>query len=61
MKKYQYLARKLRKVWIASATVVPIVVGAFGAVCSLEEELIKLTIDKKKISKVQFAALLRSA
>ena len=42
-------------------TVVLIVVGALGAVCNLEVELIKLNIDKKEIPKVQFAALLGSA
>ena len=60
MEKYQDLARELRKTWNTSVTVVPIVVGALGAVCNLEE-LIKLNIDKKEIPKVQFAALLESA
>ena len=55
------MARKLRKIWNTSGTVVPIVVRALRAVCNLEEELIKLNIDKKEIPKVQFAALLGSA
>ena len=42
-------------------TVVSIVVGTLGAVCNLEEELIKLNINKKNIPKVQFPALLGSA
>ena len=32
VEKYQGLARKLRKIWNTSVTVVPIVVGALGAV-----------------------------
>ena len=49
--KYQDLARKLRKVWNTSVTVVPIVIGALGAVENLEEELIKQNIERKKILK----------
>ena len=61
VKKYQGLARELRKIQNASVTVVPIVFEALGAVCNVEEELIKLNLDKKQISKVQFGALLGSA
>ena len=61
VEKYQGLARKLRKIWNTSVTVVPIVVGALGAVCILKEEPIKQNIDKKEIPKVHFAALLGSA
>ena len=61
VEKYQDLARELRKIWKTSMTVVPIVVGALGAVQNLEEELIKLNVDKREIPKVQFAALLGSA
>ena len=61
VEKYQDLARELRKIWKTSVTVVPIVVGALGAVQNLEEELIKLNVDKREIPKVQFAALLGSA
>ena len=42
-------------------TVVPIVIEALGAVFNLEEELIKLNMTKKEITKVQFAVLLESA
>ena len=59
VKKYQDLARKLKKFWNTSETVVPIVVGALGAICNTEEELIKLNIDKK-LPKMQFFALLGS-
>ena len=48
------------KIWNTSVAVVPIEIEALGARCSLEEELIKLDTDKKKIPKVQFAALLGS-
>ena len=59
--KYQDLARELRKVWNTTVTVVPIVIGALGAVVNVAEELIKLNIERKEIPKVQFAALLGSA
>ena len=58
---YQNLARKLRKVWNTSVTALPIVIGALDAVENVEEEFIKLTIEKKEIPKMQFAALLGSA
>ena len=54
MKKYKDLTRELRKAGNASVTVVLIEVGV---VSNLEEELIKLNIDQKKIPKVQFAAV----
>ena len=41
MEKYQDLAKELRKVWNTSVTVAPIAVGALGAVCTLEKELVK--------------------
>ena len=61
VEKYQDLARELRKLWSTSVNVVPIVIGALGAVENVEEELHKLNIERKEISKVQFAALLGSA
>ena len=51
------MARKLRKLW----DVVPIVVGALGAVGICEDELSKLGIGKKEIWHMHFAALLGSA
>ena len=41
--------------------VIPVVVGALGAVARLEEELSMLDIDKKEVDRVQFSALLGSA
>ena len=58
VEKYQDLARELRKLWSTSVNVVPIVIGALGAVENVEEELHKLNIERKEISKVQLAALL---
>ena len=55
------MAIELRKLWRTSVSVVPIVVGALGAVQNLEEELKKLDIERKEIDRVQFAALLGSA
>ena len=49
MEKYQDLARELRKISNSCATVVPIVVGALGALSNLEEGLIKLNTHKKNI------------
>ena len=60
-KKYQELARELRKIWKTSVTVVALVIGALGAVQNLEEELIKLKVDKNVVPQVQFAVLLGSA
>ena len=57
VKKYQGLTRKLRKIWDASVTVVPIMFGALGAVCNVEEELIKLNLGKKQISKLQICCI----
>ena len=51
VEKYQDMARGLRKIWKTSVTVVPTVVGALGAVQNLEEELIKLNVDKSEIPK----------
>ena len=58
---HQDLARKLRKFWNTAVTVVTILVGALGLVFNLEEELIRLSIDKKGIPKEKFVALLGSA
>ena len=51
VKKYQDLTRELRKFWNTSLTVALIVVEALRAVCNIEEELIKLNINKIKSSK----------
>ena len=61
VEKYQELARELRKLWRTSTTVVPIVVGALGAVAQLEENVGMLDIEKKEVDRVQFSALLGSA
>ena len=60
VEKYQELARELRKLWRTSTTVVPIVVGALGAVAQLEENVGMLDIEKKDVNRVQFSALLGS-
>ena len=61
IEKYQDLARELRKLWSTSVSVIPVVIGALGAVGNIGDELIKLKVDRKEIPKVQFAALLGSA
>ena len=59
--KYQDLAREIRKLWKTSVNVVPIVVGALGAVANLEEELSRLELGRKEVDRAQFSALLGSA
>ena len=59
--KYQDLAREIRKLWKTSVNVIPVVVGALGAVAHLEEELAKLDIGRKEVDRAQFSALLGSA
>lgn len=59
--KYQDLAREIRKLWKTSVNVVPIVVGALGAVANLEEELSRLDLGRKEVDRAQFSALLGSA
>ena len=61
VEKYQDLAREIRKLWKTSVNVVPVVVGALGAMANLGEELTKLDIEKKEVDRVQFSALLGSA
>ena len=61
VEKYQDLAREIRRIWNTSVTVIPIVVGALGAVANIHERMEMLEIEKKEIDRVQFAALLGSA
>ena len=61
IEKYQELAREIRRLWRTSATVIPVVVGASGAVANLEEHMGMLDIQKKEVDRVQFSALLGSA
>ena len=61
IEKYQELAREIRRLWRTSATVIPVVVGALGAVANLEEHMGMLDIQKKEVDRVQFSALLGSA
>ena len=50
--KYQELAREIQRLWNTSVNVIPVVVGALGAVARLEEELSMLDIDKKEVDRV---------
>ena len=61
VEKYQDLAREIRKIWNTSVTVIPIIVGALGAVANLHEQMEMLEIEKKEVDRVQFTALLGSA
>ena len=61
VEKYQDLAREMRKIWNTSVTVIPIIVGALGAVANLHEQMEMLEIEKKEVDRVQFSALLGSA
>ena len=60
VEKYQELGREIRKLWKTSVNVIPIVVGALGAVSKLDAELVKLGIGNT-MDDIQFAALLGSA
>ena len=59
--KYQNLTSDIKKLWKTSVNVVPIVVGALGAVANLEEELSRLDLGRKEVDRVKFSALLGSA
>jgi hypothetical protein len=61
VERYQDLAREIRRIWKTSVTVIPIVVGALGAVANLHEQMEMLEMDKKDVDRVQFSALLGSA
>ena len=61
IEKYQDIAREIRRLWKTSATVIPIVVGALGAVAKLEEYMRMLDIEIKEVDRVQFSALLGTA
>ena len=61
VEKYQDLAREIRRLWKTSANVIPIVVGALGAVARLDEYMSMLDIERKEVDRVQFSALLGSA
>jgi hypothetical protein len=61
VERYQDLAREIRRLWKTSVTVIPIVVGALGAVANLHEQMEMLEMDKKDVDRVQFSALLGSA
>lgn len=61
IEKYQDLARDIQKLWKTSVDVIPVAVGALGAVANLEEELERSGIRKKEGDRMQFSALLGSA
>ena len=61
MDKYQDLARDLRRLWETSVNVIPVVVGALGAVAKLEEYLGMIEIQQKEVDRIQFSALLGTA
>ena len=61
VEKYQDLARELGKLWRTSVTVIPIVIGALGAVARLDEYMSMLEIERNEVDRVQFSALLGSA
>lgn len=61
IEKYQDLAREIQRLWQTSVNVIPVVVGALGAVGKLEEHLEMLDVSKKEVDRVQFSALLGSA
>ena len=55
------MAREIQRLWQTSVNVIPVVVGALGAVGKLEEHLEMLDVSKKEVDRVQFSALLGSA
>ena len=61
VEKYQDLARGLRRLWETSVNVIPVVVGALGAVAKLEEYLGMIKIQQKEVDRIQFSALLGTA
>ena len=61
VEKYQDLARALRRLWETSVNVIPVVVGALGAVAKLEEYLGMIEIQQKELGRIQFSALLETA
>ena len=61
VEKYQDLARELRRLWETSVNVIPVVVGALGAVAKLEEYLGMIQIQQKEVDRIQFSALLGMA
>ena len=62
VEKYQDLARELRRLWETSVNVIPVVVGALGAVAKLEEYLGMIKIQQKEVDdRTQFSALLGTA
>ena len=61
VEKYQDLARELRRLWETSVNVIPVVVGALGAVAKLEEYLGMIEIQQKEVDRIQFSALLGMA
>ena len=61
VEKYQDLARELRRLWETSVNVIPVVVGALGAVAKLEEYLGMIKIQQKEVDRIQFSALLGTA
>ena len=61
VEKYQDLARELRRLWETSVNVMPVVVGALGAVAKLKEYLGMIKIQQKEADRTQFPALLGTA
>ena len=61
IEKDQDLARELRRLWETSVNVIPVVVGALGAVAKLEEYLGMIEIQQKEVDRIQFSALLGTA
>ena len=55
MEKYQNLARKIQWLWKTSASLVLIVVGALGAVASVNKYMGMLDIEQRKVGSVQFS------
>ena len=61
VEKNQDLARDLRRLWETSVNVIPVFVGALGAVAKLEEYLGMIEIQQKEVDNIQFSALLGTA
>ena len=61
VEKHLDLAREIQKLQKTSAKVMSIVIGALGAVSSLDKFMSMLDIGKKEVDKVQFSVLLETA
>ena len=61
VQKYQDLARELRKLWQVKVKVVPVVVGALGAIPNALEKHLKEIGTSVKVELLQKAALLGTA